>query len=591
MSSNSKRQAPGQVLETVDDKIWHKSAPRAVKEAYKVGADGFSVWAEHLDSRELPLSLSELLESKGSPLKWVVPDGFDVEHLLRTNRACPGNRATEGKVLTWLSDVSVGTLDEAYALEALAWCHALPDLAMVVSSGVWWELLNYLFSTVSEARQIDIVRSPLSHQLLAGELGLTLGYLLPEISEVSKLVNSSKRVLSDGIVELTDGQGNLHADNVECIRSLLACWTRCVALGTALRDGCFDKAARNQYQWFVQNALRMTRANGTPAFSSGSWCAELFDVALRMSGGKEDVQIAKIVLPSREKRASKNRNELALPEPAVESEWAALAVLRPFWGQPGTQLTVLYPAQTVRLELGCKREVIWSGRWQWEVARDGKAATPISDWEQICWVSDEDVDYLELQIQLSGGMRMQRQILMAREDAFLLLSDVLLSERPGLLEYRGCLPLCSGIEFQRADQTREGILVGKKPRAQVMPLALPEWKDAEGIGILEQSEHGLELRQSYEGFAMFAPLMFDLSPKRFGRSLTWRRLTVAEDLQKQPDDVAVGYRVMIGKEQWLIYRSLTATANRTLLGHNLSTEMLVAQFDRSGEVEPMLEVR
>ena len=68
------------------------------------------------------------------------------------------------------------------------------------------------------------------------------------------------------------------------------------------------------------------------------------------------------------------------------------------------------------------------------------------------------------------------------------------------------------------------------------------------------------------------------------------RLTVAEQLQIQPDDTAVGYRVALGDEQWLIYRSLSEPRNRTLLGHNLSTEMLVARFDTDGEVEPLIEI-
>ena len=89
---------------------------------------------------------------------------------------------------------------------------------------------------------------------------------------------------------------------------------------------------------------------------------------------------------------------------------------------------------------------------------------------------------------------------------------------------------------------------------------------------------------------MLAPLLVDLRPGRMTRRLTWRHLTVAEDLRAQPSDVAVGYRVRIGKHQWLIYRSLAPTGNRTLLGHNLTTEMLVARFDRDGEVEPLLEI-
>jgi hypothetical protein len=65
---------------------------------------------------------------------------------------------------------------------------------------------------------------------------------------------------------------------------------------------------------------------------------------------------------------------------------------------------------------------------------------------------------------------------------------------------------------------------------------------------------------------------------------------VAESLKTQSPETAVGYRVAIGNRQWLIYRSLTPPRNRTLLGHNLSTEMLVTRFTRQGEIETLLEI-
>jgi hypothetical protein len=65
---------------------------------------------------------------------------------------------------------------------------------------------------------------------------------------------------------------------------------------------------------------------------------------------------------------------------------------------------------------------------------------------------------------------------------------------------------------------------------------------------------------------------------------------VAEIWAKQPNDVAVGYRVAIGRRQWLVYRSLARLGNRSLLGHNISSEMLVARFHRDGEVEALIEI-
>ena len=120
---------------------------------------------------------------------------------------------------------------------------------------------------------------------------------------------------------------------------------------------------------------------------------------------------------------------------------------------------------------------------------------------------------------------------------------------------------------------------------------IPEWRAEKRIGELAHSCEGLELRQSQGGGRLFAPLFADLDRRRYRKKLTWRQLTVAESLQVQPPEVAAGYRVALGEHhQWLIYRSLAPKANRTLLGHNLSTEMLVARFDRSGKVDPLVEI-
>ena len=124
----------------------------------------------------------------------------------------------------------------------------------------------------------------------------------------------------------------------------------------------------------------------------------------------------------------------------------------------------------------------------------------------------------------------------------------------------------------------------------MLPLALPEWREQAGVGALIATPQGLELHQAADGQRLMAPLFVDLDPRRMRRRLTWRQLTVAESLSIQPADVAGGYRVAVGSQQWLIYRSLGPRGNRTVLGHNLSTESLVARFDSSGEVEPIIEI-
>ena len=142
-----------------------------------------------------------------------------------------------------------------------------------------------------------------------------------------------------------------------------------------------------------------------------------------------------------------------------------------------------------------------------------------------------------------------------------------------------------------ASETREGYLVGRKPRALVSPLSLPEWREQRTLGGLASADGALELQCGHPASRrLYAPLFFDLDPRRQVRPATWRRLTVAENRVIVPNEEAVGYRVQSGTEQWLIYRSLDERGNRTLLGQNLVSEMLVARFKTSGEIESLLEI-
>ncbi len=583
--------------------IWHKSAPDRVRKAYRSGEDskGWSAWTRHLAERDRPSSLVELLPGKRWPLLWAPPHSVQdsstpdlVSQIRGFGAKGPSDRPSPEKVaLEWLAGAAGATPDAGYALEALAWCHALPPLAGTLAPDVWWVLLDHLLGAVADAVQIEVEAEPLVHQMVAGELPFALGHLFPEITPCRKLTRGARRALSAGLVDLLDGQGLPHAKHLGSLRPLLACWTRCRALGDELPKGCWSKAAQTQYEWLVRNALRLTRCDGSHIFSggpAGSSCEELFQAALRFGGDQADHDIAALILPGQRRASGKRAGKPALPDAATHSEWAAVGVLRPDWSLGGPRLTAAYPGQSVQIELESGRERLWSGVWQLEVRCQGELVPTDSRWEEICWVSDDDVDYLELEIPLRDGLRVQRQMLLAREDQFLMLADAILGERSTSLQYRGCLPVGRQISFQPAAESWEGFLKGRERQALVLPLALPEWRSGARVGSLVRTDRGLELCQSTRGRSMFAPLFFDLQPRCMKRRLTWRHLTVAENLEIQPNDVAVGYRVMVGSQQWLIYRSLARPGNRTLLGHNLTSEMLVARFERDGEVEPLLEI-
>jgi hypothetical protein len=278
-----------------------------------------------------------------------------------------------------------------------------------------------------------------------------------------------------------------------------------------------------------------------------------------------------------------------LPPPANHSEWGQVAVLRPGWKRSAPQLAVAYGQQAVRAELVIGRDRLFSGNWGFTCLADETEAIAVGDWEELCWVSDDDVDYLELQLELSGGLKIQRQFCLARKDKFLFVADAVLGGQAQSLRYTMHVPPGDGAIIP-ASETREISLVARKSRAMLFPLALPEWRTDRRGGELSADGPGLALRQSALGRSLYAALWIDLAPRRHRKSFTWRQLAVAEQRQNVPRDVAAGYRVQLGKRQWIVYRSLTPARNRTLIGHNLSSEFLIARFLRDGSVKTLIEV-
>jgi hypothetical protein len=588
--------------------MWNGAAPQSLRKHYRVANDdeGWRRWTKHLARRRKPRSLTERFVGQRSPLVWAWPDELATEP---PDANCPlalaaGDRRLKPKAAAehwtaaaqqWLDRTETSTA--TVALEALSWAYELPKLAPHLPARLWWQLLTRLVTIADQAGGIDLEAQPLVNQLLAGELPLVLAYQFPELKPAHQLAPAGAAALSRGVGELLDGEGLPHGRHLAIFRPLMACWTRARSLAG---KATWDSQAEKQFAQAVLELVRLSRGDGRQPLttnSAGAWCPKLVKQALRLVKSDRLDRRARLLLP-----LGRGGAKLA-PKPnksaAVRGEWAELAVLQPGWHRGGPKLTVNYGNRSVRMELEVGGEVIWSGPWQFELHAHGKAITIDSDWEEVCWVSDADADYVEIEAELTDGFVVQRQIALARKDRLLLLADAIIgpadqhstpTHPSNRLTYAGTLPLAEGIQVKPAAETRELWLSGDKQKLAVLPLALPEWRSEKRAGELAADGSGLVLRQSTLGRNLYAPLLVDLDRQRSRCGLTWRHLTVAEDRKIQPAEAAVGFRAQIGREQWLVYRSLVEVAGRTVLGQNLGTEFLLANFRRDGTIERLVEI-
>ena len=256
-------------------RVWDAAAPRSLREGYRYcdDQDGWAAWVKKLATRKLPLPLWEVLGHTptlliwGIPAAWLPPTTAEllaalarwavwspqgrktlrvppagiktvrVEEMRRREKAqretagSPDAETVDATMRSWLAQRSPNPSTVDYALECLAWAHALPRLAGAASPDAWWATLERLIEEAVATSEIPVSEAPLPVQLLGGELAFTLAYLFPELGPCRMLRSRARRVVESGIDVLLDGEGLPHGSHHHLMRPLLACWTRCRATG------------------------------------------------------------------------------------------------------------------------------------------------------------------------------------------------------------------------------------------------------------------------------------------------------------------------------------------------------------------------
>lgn len=573
--------------------LWHEKAPRSLIEKH-TGTDpfaGWKTWQKHLRTRKEP-SPPRFIQKKGSPLLWSWPRAWGIDEL----NAALASPTTFAEVV--IGEDARSAPDLSLSLQLVALAYALPKLAAELPADTWWFLVERLHATATQAmvERIDLTDAPqniLRNQLLAGELPLALGLLFPEVRALRALRTGARAALTEALVELTDGQGLPHGRLLPVVGPLFACWTRARLFAESIGGRAWARAAELQYEWLVRHAIRLadndgsfllSPATGAPTDKSvaeGSmWTKALFATAIKLAGDRSDGAAAKAALPAGIVAKKHLRICKKTPAPSLNSDWAGVTIMSDGWAQSDARLAISYVSDPPTLDLSVDGEKVFLGEWQFTTTCDGKPVEAAGEWEQLCWESGKEYDFLELGLTLTSGLHLERQILFGREDRVLYLADIVLSDNgtKRRIEHSSSLPLAIGSHWTPENETRDGTLSGDKFHAAVLPLALHEWRADPRSGSLVEQSGKLTLAQSATGSALCCPLFIDLDRKRSTRERTWRQLSIAEWMELLPPDVAVGYRAQSGDDQWLIYRSLGAPGNRSLLSHNIAGEFCAGRF-------------
>ena len=145
-----------------------------------------------------------------------------------------------------------------------------------------------------------------------------------------------------------------------------------------------------------------------------------------------------------------------------------------------------------------------------EISINSRQVQAESELEVVCEQSDKDVEYVELETDLGEEAVFNRQILLSRDQEFLLVADVVVPRQSSRIEYRCDYRLARGILGMQETENREIYLRTDEIQALVLPLAHPEWKVDGCRDRLEFDENKLTMTQAIEGRGLYAPLFLSL---------------------------------------------------------------------------------
>ncbi len=518
--------------------------------------------------------------------------------------------ANATKIGKWISQqLPKASYDPYVALTCAGWIHALPEAGRSISPALWLEVLQCALTQVDRAWESGPTDGLFPWMVWACEVPLALAKQLSHLGGKDRIVSETLNRIALLLEESSDNPQSFLARGGQDLRALLACIMRCRWSADAVGARKWYPPQRKALSKLAIAGLALSDAEGRQLLfdRDDTNLDEDFWIHLNQLAGKnKKLQLATAcALPDSigktlGEKPSKLRKdvtiEVSMPNHSHYWEKNSIATMRRSWRDRGCRVAVDFSADVIWLDvIGNDGQRIMSGDWDVEIFQNQKPLQTDVSWQEVCWFTDDDVDYLELECEVENVCKVQRQVMLMRDEGVVYFADALIAQAPDQWSLKSTWTISNDIELRSDPKTTEGKLVRagneNQTAALLLPVAMPEWRRSLNHSRMECSGQTLSLQCDATAKNLYNPLVMSLRGIESTPAYTWRQLTIAEELQNQPRHIAEAYRVQVNRDQWVFYRSLTPCARRTVMGLHLNTEFYAGRFSREdGLFEPVVEV-
>ena len=412
-----------------------------------------------------------------------------------------------------------------------------------------------------------------SSRPLSAELAYTAGLLLSPLKGTSQLRRDGQMALREELLTRTDDDGTPLAETLPELPEWLGGLVRAGWWSQQLGEKLWTKTSSARFAKLVRWVTPLLRHGDRLAMSNrpARSLRSLLESANQLIGGDA-------------------------PPTVTQSDRARVAVLRDTTSVAAPSVVVAHDGPLPRLDISIGDRTLLCGEWSLEVT-SGQHNWHLDRWDCVCWQSDDDADYIELQAHAGDGRRVDRHILLSRAEHLLVLADAILTpaqpsaDQP--ISCRSSLPLAQGITTGAVrNGQRDQRLKSRGISARVVPLALPDDPLlSSGPSSLTCHDSHLSWSHAGRGPGLFLPLVVDLAADRRRRKAEWNPLTVTEDRKIVSPSRAAAYRLRIGELQLVLYRSLAETSvPRSVIGQHTLHESFFGLLRPGDDFSPLVMV-
>jgi len=515
-----------------------------------------------------------------------------------TDRYLAAFKNPSNNPLQWMIQEAIDKFDESKVLASakadklnVSDCLAVLNAAINMNSACADPLLKRLDAISSECQNNQL--SYLNEQLILVELPITLLHKFAGEASGGRdrrtSANEAINLLSQRVKSVLDEDGWPGAEVRQDYGPLVASWTRSVVLLRSLQLE-LDEEVSQVLRWLPRQVMRLKRFDGSLMLSTSSATVsvELLSLMIEIFGDADDAVIFKRTVH----RPASPRPNLVMLDKSCNtiSTWGESLLFHAGWEKKSCRISAVFNKQGCQLEIAKVKTLIHGNVFP-ELIVDGNPLTIVEQPDVLVEYLGGRVAFAEVEWRFDNDVVMQRQIILSLEDKCAWIGDAVVAPAKSDFEYRCRWDLGEGISNIEESETSESYLHdGKKIRGMVVPPDLSEWKSDRSRGQLSVAEDHFTMTVKRHARSIYVPVFFDLSPKRSLKPRTWRQLTVAENREIVNEDVAVAYRVHVGKQQFAFYRSMADPKNRTFFGENVNTEMFLGRLEKNRSMTELVQI-